>query len=552
MSYFNHAFEKFFLGKAGIQQATQGIDAGYDGGFLTDSGISTIQLNNTAAPYALGIGTYGFFDPKTNLSVDTSDIGSTCCPLYLAGASVLKNDKIGPFAGGYTETNKSKIINPKYVHKYWKVNPCLPQNAIVHVGSTPATATGGIATIAIGVAGTTYTNGTYTGVTVASGSVAGTGASFNITVAGGIITVATVNNPGIGYAITDNALVLNTVAAGMGAGDGALRLDVNALITPIGSGCCKEFLCNETYNLRLDIKGSPVLRFLTRDTYYTSGAYTGCCADPTVAPTPVDSTIVFLAWAKDFCQYWDTQFGGMLTGGSPLINPFIQIVVFDETGAPWFATKELAAAAGYPVTQIWSAYTPGAHIDGACAGMAIVGAYVDTQFGDCTFYPTDFYEKEPVKIYASEVDLNGDPCAFSGVCVVDECTPTQGMGFGESVLRQLILSESYRQNNFATNNDLRIREVTQGYDMTSAVDRSGFYTSYFIQHTVPRYNNPTGVFDNDQYLLQIAIPEPDPANPAGSTALETFLDQWLSNCGGCETLEVFGCETECDSVIPYL
>lgn len=545
MSYFNHAFEKMFLGKSGTQATSgtpgdPGASVEYDAGFIEDAGIATQYLNSKTAAegYQLGVGTYGFFDPKTNLSVTASGISDTCCPLYLAGASILTNDKIGKFAGGYTETNKSKIINPKFVHKYWRVDPCTPQNAIVHLGSTPATATGGIATIGIAVAGTTYTNGSYTAVAVASGSAAGTGATFNITVAGGIITVATVNNPGIGYLTSENALVLDTVAAGMGAGDGALRLDVLTLIAPEGTNCCKEFLCNETYNLRLDIKGSPALRYLTRNTYYTSGAYTGCCADATVAPTPVDSTLVFIAWAKDFAR-------------SPLINPFIKMIVYDETGVPWFQDAALAQAAGYPATQIWDNYVSGGHINDACAGMVFIGAYVDTKFGDCTFYPTDYYEKEPVRIYPSEVDLNGAPCEFTGLCVYTECNARQGMGFGETVLRSLILSESYRQNFFATNNDLRIREITQGYDISNAVDRSALYTCYYIQHTVPRYNNPSGVFDNDQYLLMIAIPEPDPANPTGSPALETFLSTWLGNCGACETLQEFTCDA-CDSVISYL
>ena len=79
-------------------------------------------------------------------------------------------------------------------------------------------------------------------------------------------------------------------------------------------------------------------------------------------------------------------------------------------------------------------------------------------------------------------------------------------GLGETVARDFILSESYRQIPFAT--DLRIREITQGNDMLGAgngqVDRTALYDRLYILHTVPRFNNPTGTFDNDQYLIEIA------------------------------------------------
>lgn len=534
MAYFNHAFKKVFLGTHATQQTGQNA-AGVDDGFLLDDGIASIELNNTAAPYGLGLGTYGFFDPKTNLSVDTTWVsGKTCCPLYLAGASVLTNDKIGSFAGGYTETNKSKLINPKYVTQFYRVDPCLPQNAVVHVGSTPFTAAGAALTFNnLTQNPTNYTpSTTFTNVATSGGT--GTGLTLNIVIngAGTIAAIGsvTVNNPGIGYTIGDTITVLG---AALGGATPADNVTVDVLtVTTATSDCCKEFLCNETYNLRLDLKGSPALRYLTRDTYYTSAAYTGCCADPTVAPTPVDSTLVFLAWAKDFMN-------------SPLINPFIQIVVFDQTGVPWFQTAALATAAGYASTQIWDNYSSPGYVADACAGMTIIGAYVDTKFNNCTFYPNDFYEKEPIKIYASEVDLNGDPCAFSGICVVNECLPRQGQGFGESVLRDLILSESYRQNNVATNMDLRIREITQGNDIVDAINRNAIYYKYYILHHVPRFNNPSGVFDNDQYLLEIIT-------NGVSAGLETFMAAWLADCSQCTGLETHACVEVCDPIMGFI
>jgi hypothetical protein len=87
--------------------------------------------------------------------------------------------------------------------------------------------------------------------------------------------------------------------------------------------------------------------------------------------------------------------------------------------------------------------------------------------------------------------------------------------------------------------------------MTDAVNRTGLYTSYFIQHHVPRFNNPSGVFDNDQYVLQISIPVTQ-ANPTGQSAgLETFLSAWLGACTDCTVLETLDCDS-CTPSIGYL
>jgi len=175
--------------------------------------------------------------------------------------------------------------------------------------------------------------------------------------------------------------------------------------------------------------------------------------------------------------------------------------------------------------------------------IVLTGAYVDTKFGDCTFQVSDFYEKEPVKLYASLVDLNGDPCEFETICVVTECEGSQAMGLGESVARDVILSESYRQNFFAT--DLRIREITQGTSVWNYIDRSASYTRYYIQHNVPRFNNPSSTFDNDQYLLEVIT-------EGTITAFEDFVEGWLADCSQCSGLVVYGCETSCDPVIPVV
>ena len=545
MAYFNHAFKKSFLATGPTQTAFPvtrpdgtTINATTDEGYLVSNGIPTYGLNQLSA---ISVNTYGtattsttdgyigWFNPKTNLSVDIKDEGfAPCCNLYLAGSAIYTNDKIGPLTGGYQETNKSKMVNPKYVSRFYQVNPCAPQNNVIHVGSTYWTAGGGILTVSIDVDGATYTAGVYS---LVGGT--GVGATVSITVdGGGNVLTATIVNPGKGYLDTDAGLVID-------GGDGNATVDVDTVTeshAQEGCGttadCCKEFLCGETYSLRLDVKGSPALRFLNHNAYNTVDAYTGCCPDGAIAPTAVDSTEVMIKWAN-----------GLTT--NPIVGPFVQIVVQAEDGTLLYApgTSSVFLDANGAIT--WDKYVPTEHVDGECAGLILNGAYVDTKFGDCTFQISDFYEKEPVRLYASEVDLNGDPCTFTTLCVVTECQGLQVQGLGETVLRDLTLSESYRQNFLAT--DFRFREITQGNQIVSSVDRSALYYRYMLQHNVPRNYNPSGTFDADQYMLEIFSLAP----------LDTFATDtsgWLDACGVCEinVLEnAYSCVTDCEVPIAF-
>jgi hypothetical protein len=422
MAYFNHAFQKLFVGTNGFQ---------------TTPDVTTTSL---------GIGEFSFFKPNNWLSPDLIPATTESCPLVLVSGSIHANDKIGPYHGGYAETVKSKIINPKYVSAFYKVEECDPQQAQITVGA-----------------------------------------------------------------------------------------NLDSFET---ASCTKEFICGETYNLRVDIKGSPVLRTLTRNSYYTADSYTGCCPEGELAPTAVNPLIVYVQWAYQLLN-------------SPLVNPFIQVEVTYNTlgdGVLWLelgdgtsSQANLDLLLGYiqnPSTLPGTAAT--------LAGIIINGAYVDTRFEDCTFYPNDsiIAYLEPVKVYASEVDLNGDPCAFQGLCVNNTCDAVQMAGSGENVIRSLILTEAYMQQPFYTGNDLRIREITNGDDVYNAINRNSLYTRYFIQHNVPRFNNPSGTFDNDQYLLEIVT--------TGTNAtFEAFVTAWLTNAGsGCTTLTTYACPDTCTPVSP--
>jgi len=541
MAYFNHAFKKTFLatganivgvpitnpagGSLGVASAT--------GGFMTTTGLPTYALNQLAAASTLVNGNYennyvAFFT-KDLLSAGSTEFAE-CCPLYLVGSAIYCKDKISPFLGGYQETNKSKLINPRYVSRFYSVDSCPPSNNVVHVGSTYSSLGGGVLTGSITTPGVGYAPNSATAVVVDTVTTLGTGTGLTlfITIAAGVPTVTGIASLGKGYEVGDTVTIVSPSGV-----PGTLAVYTIATVTPAiapvisGTNCCKEFLCGETYNLRLDVKGSPALRFLNHNAYYTATAYTGCCPAGAIAPTPVDSTEVMILWANDLLR-------------SPIVSPFFQIAIQDETGVIWYAPGTDATFLATEGADTWDNYVSPGHITNACAGLILNGAYVDTRFGDCTFQISDFYEKQPINLYPSEVDYNGDPCEFTGICVVNECLGSQAMGLGESVLRDVILSESYRQNFFSS--DFRIREITQGNQIVNAVNRQALYYRTYLQHSVPRFNNPSGTFDNDQYLLEVVF-----TDAASAVAFEFNATTWLDGCGVCE-IENFDCLSTCSSV----
>jgi hypothetical protein len=434
MAYFNHAFQKAFVG-------TQGFTDLAGGQLGTPGNI-------------LATGEFAFVDPKTWEVLSLAPEG--CCPLILAAGSLYSKDKIGSH-GGYQESNKSKVFNPKYINRFYRVDPNQAQQNVINIGFTPFTAED-------------------------------------------------------------------------------------------GGSCEKEFLCDETYSLRIDVKGSPALRFLNHNAYLTVEAYTGCCPTGSIAPVPVDSTLVMIQWAQqitgDYSKNGIPNPPSIVDAARTVISPFVLPVVTAEDNSLWYApgtvTAGLVAPAGFTIGGTWDNYVSIGHTVGQYAGITLFGAYVGTSFDDCTFQTSDFFEKEPVKLYASLVDLNGAPCEFEGLCVVTECTGLQAMGLGESVARDVILSERYRQNFFHT--DLRIREITQGNEILNTINRNAFYTRYYLQHSVPRFNNPTSTFDNEQYLLEVITDGTD-------AAFETFVDNWTANCGQCVELEIIDAVTACTPLI---
>ena len=373
MAYFNHAFKKTFIATK-KSQAEQNVgipgtgnQAAIESGILTSTGVGVWELKQGKVDdgFNLGPGVTGFFDSKSNESIKIG-ANTDCCPFYIAAASIKLKDKQGPFHGGYQESNKSKIVNPKYMRKAWMVDHNEATRAVLEIGGTPDNISG-------------------------------------------------------------------------------------------NADCAKDFLCEQTYYLRVEAKGSAALRFANHNLYRTLGAYTGCCDDPS-APTTVDPALVYVEWATQISQ-------------DPYLKDFIRPLVVVDGDSYGYDDTVIAEEGLTPGNDFAAALAAG----GTNAGMILLGAYEDTTFSDCTFQPSDYYAKEPIQIQASEVDLNGDPCTFEGLCVVETCPGVQAMGLGEQKVRELLLSESYLQN--FMHSDLRVREITQGNRAYEVLDRTSLYDS---------------------------------------------------------------------------
>ena len=291
----------------------------------------------------------------------------------------------------------------------------------------------------------------------------------------------------------------------------------------VGSTCAP---CGANLFLRLDVKGAPALRFLNHNAYAigdSSGSAAindvpgNCCVD---GQTYLDPAVALAKAAAMLLE-------------DPIISPFVQEaagggIVVTTAGVP--ATYTIEQALGLATS---GNYTPSTDPvgDQVTATVTFEGAYVDTKFGTCSFDTRDYYGKEPVQLIGSVLDETGDPCNDCGVVTTTPGTMQQTSG--ETVLREILMTENYMQSPYNQGNpdSARIREIEGSDDILAAIDRNALYKGYYIQHTVPRYNNPTGVFDNDQYLYKVYVKCTDTAGIAGMENIMANLRTFGVNGG---------------------
>jgi hypothetical protein len=287
-----------------------------------------------------------------------------------------------------------------------------------------------------------------------------------------------------------------------------VRIGWNGVASAAGDATAPSFVCGQTYNLRVDVKGGPVLRALQRNAYKTVSAFTGCCANP-ATPSAVDPATVLITFAKEL-------------NSDLIMKNFIRASVVVKVGA--------AAATTLTTDAQLDGYVAGTPAD-IKAALVLTVVYGDTTFSNCTWEKFDHFELDPVQVTAAQlVDESGQPCSnFKQLLFAETTAPVIAQGTGEHYIREVILSSSYLQD--FLRDDKRKQEV-EGYIATNIINKSLKYKAYHLIHSVPRFNNPTSTFDNDQYMLTFVFPA-----AMDTTAFEALVNAFIATGNTGVTLE---------------
>jgi hypothetical protein len=499
--YFSHAFKKSWLGK----------DASGNLSFL-GSGATVIKTNSLTA------GQIGMFSATTGLLLTTG----TAAPFILAQGSYYTNDKISPALGGYQESVKSKVINPKYVSRVFKTAYYAPASQVISIGwdtITPTTLTqhfqfecGKTYRLRLDIKGSPalrfLDHNVYRVVDAFSGC------------------------------CTDDCSAVCTGAIVDGASV-LLKWKDQLLRTPLTSTFVQpQVLIRNASNIAEEvfsdedvIAGRNATSFTGNIASSTTLTVTANTGNPIAIGMTISSATAGIAAAATItAQLTSTEPNGILGG----------------KGTYTMSATATATTTGLTIAGTKAAYVPAASGtlgSAVVAGLKLSMAYIDTKFGTCTFTPMDFYELAPLLAFASIQDETGNPCAIkpyantsTGDFVKELVTPRQIQGTGETVVRDLILSGRYRQEAFPDSmnvNHLRMREI-EGNPSVTNFDKTQTFNTLNILHNVPRFNNPTSTFDNDQYLLTIYIPSGTQAS-----ALTTWVSAMLTAAGNGVTIEDF-------------
>jgi hypothetical protein len=288
-----------------------------------------------------------------------------------------------------------------------------------------------------------------------------------------------------------------------------------------GSTVGPVFYCGTSYFLRIDLLGSPALRLLNRQLYISLPAYGGCCGTDCSSgctSTAVDAAFIMLQW-KDF----------ILSGNGnnipeiPYLQQMFLPAVFIQSGSTKVQVFSQADSDAGRIPAGGSVYVPNtSNPTSVVASFQLTGAYFQTNYGDCTFTPSDYFEIEPLfcKTSLMSSDFSGPdgfaPCSFNttiNTSVPNLFTELQAAvypkGLGEQVAREIIQSERYRQDHFADSvrvDSFRMREIEDQSWILNNVSRQGYYDSIAIVYNINRPQNTQSLNDNDEYTEIIYVP----------------------------------------------
>lgn len=518
--YFNHAFKKAFL--------------------LPDSNVAFTN----AATSALTAGQLNIY---TSAWASVGSATESAAPFYIIQGSYFVNDKIGPFHGGYKESIKSKLINPKYISRVIKVNAKTPAVNVVKVP------------VSCGIACDTTTRLRVD----AKGSPALRFLSHNMyRVLDAYSGCCNASDPTLQKDPVDTLLkwkdqintspIFNTMVQAR-----VYKYATSATSTAIATAADTTSVgitipqTNILVGMRVTGQGLPANSFVTALVSTTGITVTY----PTQGTAPTVTTGALTFWTD--CYSSDTNIVGNTTGSAPVIpgtSAVTAIACSSTTVSGGVATGATLAtsASGALIISSFTDQASFSYTAGQEPFIELTAGYVETKFGNCTFTPTDKYDLEPLTLITSVVDESGDPCAVSCFTTTYSSTgmntstivqyPAQALGTGETVLRDMILSDRYMQIAYPDSGrveSLRMREIESNPALAN-ISRIGLYDQILVLHSVPRFNNPTGTFDNDQYLLCFYVPK-----GRTSTTLTDFLVRSanLAQYGTATTSGTFQLET---------
>ena len=492
----------------------------------------------------LSSGQLGLFDRNFKPVAVTATAASD--PFYIVQGSYFKNtgysDKIGSH-GGYQESVKSKMINPKYISRIFWVQAKAPVQQVVKIPVTGGLNADTTYRLRIDVKGSPalrfLSHNIYRVMDTYTGPLNATNPTFqkdpiatlvdwkeqltmspyfnqlvqarvfvykaSITGDGTAPTFPTSGNAGYLSRVTITTASTTDVYVGQRAV--ATGLPANSYVTAVTSGTSivvsyPTQTSNPTLTTGLTVR-------LFNDVYGSNGGYTTPYTNIAVTsgqqPTYVGQP-TYIPGSSDYTT-GPAQTSGTATGATIAVASTVSSA---SSGAHIYTPVSDALSFSYTANQE--------------PFMELTAAYLETKFGNPTFTVTDNYDLEPLKIIASLMDDSGSTTVTAPIGTAAAQTITdagiatqvqavsQAQGTGETVLRELILTGRYRQEAFGdgTNIDqFRMREIEANpgvLDMMTVAKRNGLYNKLCILHSVPRFNNPTGVFDNDQYLIEIAVP----------------------------------------------
>ena len=508
--YFPHAFRKSYL--------------------LGPNGLSstTLTLLSSGSTSSLAAGQLGVFDAKdfTNKSSSSSGV---ITPFIIAGGSWFTQDKIGPVHGGYKESWKSKMINPKYISRVIKVTAKTPLQNIIQVPVTCGLTCDSTYRLRVDVKGSPalrfLSHNMYRVLDSYTGCCNATDPTLQ---KDPVVTLLNWKDQ------INNSPIFNTMVQAR-VYKLVTTLSATSTVTFPSSGSAgylgqATIPMSSTTGVLIGQKvvgtGIPANAFVTTVTSNTSIVI----KYPTQGANPTISSSVSMKFYSDlYSGAIGTPQSGDATyipGASSEAGVGGSLVVTNITADTAIGTSSSGALI-YSAAADAASFSVDAHLE-------LTAAYMETKFGDCTFTPTDKYDLEPLFIYTAIVDETGDPCSSfcfttthsnTGADTSDNTAtviqaPVQANGVGETVIRDLILSNRYLQNAYPDSGrveSLRMREIEVD-PMITSVSRSGYYDQILVLHNVPRFNNPTSTFDNDQYLLVIHVPK-----GTTTTALTDFV-----------------------------